>query len=385
MKILIVIPYYAPAWAFGGPVPAVESLAIALARRGHDVHVWSTDALNRSARLTSGESLEAGVHVRRFRTVGFRTLQHFNMFVTPGLLRAHDLCQFDVIHLHEFRTAQNAILLPLLGKLRKPFIVTPHGSFRRRGRVFFKVVYDILFGYRLVERARLLTALTQREAADIRAAGVESERIRILPNAVQSADASSTMSAEAARALLGMPSSAPLIVFMGRLHRIKGPDLLLDAFARIQRRCADAQLIYAGPDEGAGTGLRRTAATLGCSNRTHFLGQVDGPLKEAVYSAANVMVLPSRSEGLSMTLLEALVRAIPVVCTAACVFDTRIPELATVVGVDSEAVARGVVEVLEGAAAAQKRAIAGREYVHASFLPEPVARTAEGIYAEAIA
>jgi glycosyltransferase involved in cell wall biosynthesis len=386
LKLLFVTPYYAPAWDFGGPVRATESLALSLVKRGHEVHVWTSDALSRSTRLLTmkRDVVQDGVHVRRYATCALRQLAHFNMLVTPGIGVAPELNDFDVIHLHEFRTFQNAWLLPRLAAPGTPYILTPHGSFTRRGRVPFKVVYDAVAGKRLVDGASLLTALTQREFAEMRSLGVSGSRIRLLPNGVgQLTDGVPTMSE--ARERLGLRKEQWVVLFLGRLHAIKGPDLLLSAFAIVQRTYPDSELLFAGPDEGAARQLRHSAEHLGLARQVHFLGSVNGAEKEAAYAAADVVVLPSRSEGLSLTLLEALLRAKPVVCTDTCAFDPAIASYAEVVHSDSETIANGLLRVFSDPMGAAGRAAAGRTFVQCDYGLDQVAALAEQIYSEASA
>jgi glycosyltransferase involved in cell wall biosynthesis len=385
MKLLFVSPYYAPAWDFGGPVRAASALAEHLVERGHAVEVWTSDALSRSARIPLADRCTTihGVRVRRFPTAALRTLQYFNMFVTPGMASAGSLDSFDVVHLHEFRTFQNAVLVRSLIHRTKPYVLTPHGSFGRRGRVLAKVVYDTLVARRLVAHARFVTALTPREADDLLRLGVGANQIRILPNGVDRPPTMATSEAHA-RAQLRLPAEGTVILFLGRLHPIKGPDLLLDAFSVFVRSRPSSHLVLAGPDEGMRARLLARAATLGISSCVHLLGPLDGEAKEAAFAAAGIVVLPSRSEGLPVTLLEALARSKPVICTRACLFDPVVDRFVYAVDASSEALAPALTNTVASLQAAQERARSGGAYVRSNYAIEQIAATAEGIYREAI-
>jgi glycosyltransferase involved in cell wall biosynthesis len=113
----------------------------------------------------------------------------------------------------------------------------------------------------------------------------------------------------------------PFILFMGRMNRIKGPDLLLDAFLSAADRFRDIDLVFAGPDGGLADELRRRAAEHVAGGRVRFLGYLDGDEKSQAYHAAELLVVPSRSEAMSIVALEAGICGKPVLMTDRCGFD----------------------------------------------------------------
>lgn len=112
------------------------------------------------------------------------------------------------------------------------------------------------------------------------------------------------------RAALGLPRDAFLIGAIGRLETVKGHDLLIRALLGLPAYCHLALAGCGTQREALGT----LAATLGLSNRVHFLGLRDDPA--AVLQALDVFCLPSRAEGLPLALLEAQSCGLPVVATA---------------------------------------------------------------------
>jgi glycosyltransferase involved in cell wall biosynthesis len=108
---------------------------------------------------------------------------------------------------------------------------------------------------------------------------------------------------------------------MGRLNPIKGPDLLLEAFAQVSGRFPDHHLVFAGPDGGMLSGLTASAEQLGLAHRIHFLGHVAGSEKAGAYQSAQLLVVPSRQEAMSIVALEAGISGTPVLLTDQCGFD----------------------------------------------------------------
>ena len=110
------------------------------------------------------------------------------------------------------------------------------------------------------------------------------------------------------------PRKDALLFAAGRLEQVKGYDVLLDAFAIVKSRRADAQLRVAG--EGSEhQALEQKARDLGIDDAVEFMGWCDADAVKAELYGAAVSVMPSRSEGLPGSLMEAMATGIPVVAT----------------------------------------------------------------------
>ena len=90
---------------------------------------------------------------------------------------------------------------------------------------------------------------------------------------------------------------APLVLFMGRLHRVKGLDLLVDAFARVRADVPAAQLAIAGPDEGERAAIEARARRLGIADAVPLPGRRAGASPPSPFRAPAVFSLPSYSQG----------------------------------------------------------------------------------------
>ena len=220
----------------------------------------------------------------------------------------------DVLHAHQLLSPASAALLAS-GLIRTPFAVTAHAS---------GGVGDVasLARQGALGRARLL-ALRQTADAfvavsgpiqdELLQAGVPEERLHRIPNGVDTRLFFPAAHAERrqARRALGLPP-VPVVIYTGRLAPEKGVDVLVDAWAEARRDGCLATLVLLG--EGSeGPTLQRRARDHGVLGTLRFAGasaEVAPWLR-----AADVFVLPSRQEGLSVAVLEAMSTGLAVVAT----------------------------------------------------------------------
>ncbi|GAB4572108.1 MAG: glycosyltransferase [Anaerolineae bacterium] len=345
MKVIHLLPYFAPAWEFGGVVRAAYGLTRALVRAGHAVTVLTTDASLTGQPFDREEVLD-GVRVRRAHNVlpGLRRLNLSSPLALPGLLRT-ELAQADVLHLHEFRTVEALMGLSAARRWQVPVVLSPHGTLGYgAGRTRIKQGWDALFGAWSAARVSCVAALTADEAAEVRdlwgrfGVPLPDARLQVVPNGVDLAEFRGLPDGAVFRSRWQIPSTASLILFLGRLHRRKGVHHLIDALVTLQ----DAWLAVVGPDEGELAALQAQAQALGVAGRLVFTGLLDGQEKMSAFTAADVLALPAVGEGLPMVLLEAMAAGLPVAISDEC----HLPE-----AIDAGAGVR--LPVLEGAAIAE--------------------------------
>jgi glycosyltransferase involved in cell wall biosynthesis len=114
-----------------------------------------------------------------------------------------------------------------------------------------------------------------------------------------------------------------VLLFMGRLSRLKGVALLPQAWADCLKRTQDKDwvLVIAGPDyRGHGASVTRQIRDLGLQQRTLMPGPVYGKAKDSLLACAEAFVLPSYTEGFSVAILEAIAASLPCLYTTECHF-----------------------------------------------------------------
>lgn len=237
---------------------------------------------------------------------------------------------YDLVHIHGlFRFAPVAAAHIALAR-GVPYVLTPHNTLGQWGmsrrRPLLKRLSIGLVEGRVIDRAgrvHLCSFDELSQASRVRALG---KRSRVFPLGVDVQDDAARKPSDAGAAddsdgldlldsLDGL-AGRPVVLFMSRIHEIKGLDELLLAFVGIRRAFPDAVLTIAGTGEKQLVArLQSEAQRLGIGDHTRWLGFVQGRQKERLLSLATVFVLPSHSENFGYAVVEAMLAGLPVVTT----------------------------------------------------------------------
>jgi glycosyltransferase involved in cell wall biosynthesis len=306
MRILQVIEFFSP--VMGGSAQVAYQISRHLAKRGHQVSVWSSDY-----RIDEAKFPQEGFQVAYYPAIFSR----WGFYPTPGLINAvrRSLREFDVVHLHNVRTFQNVVVSHFAQRCGVPYVLQAHGSLplivRRK---FAKGAYDLLFGQRLLQGAGRLVAVSEVEAEQYRRSGIPVERIRVIYNALDLHEFTDLPPKGSFRARLPqLQAGAKLVAYLGRIEAVKGLDLLIEAFGKMQGGGLDVRLVVAGPDEGIQSSLHSLSARLGLDGRVIFCGPLYGLDRLAMLADADVLVYPSSYEIFGLVPFEALLCGTPVI------------------------------------------------------------------------
>lgn len=303
LKVLLVSHYYPP--HLGGIENVVHAEARYLTAAGVAVTV-----------LTSGErnsvSDEDGVRVVRVRA--WNGLERkagvpFPMMGPKLLRRALRWTRWaDVVHIHDAFYLTSWAALTAAKLTRTPTVATQHVALVHHDSAAVGLVQKAVYataGRALMRGARAVFTMNSDVAAFVRGLGARPERVRHLPNGVDTAlfrPVHDAAEQAAERGRLGLPPEGVLVLFVGRFVPKKGFDLLLAA--------ADPgyRLVFAGGPAEALSGA-------GDADSVVYLGSLTPAEVAAAYRACDVFALPSTSEGFPLTVQEAMSSGIAVVTT----------------------------------------------------------------------
>ncbi|MFC5408943.1 glycosyltransferase [Larkinella bovis] len=305
MRILHVCAY---TWSIGGPARMIYDHTQFAVSNGHQVDIVSP--------MSPGDELypapEGSRVIPFLRTP---VISRFFREVSLGLyeyLKKHS-GDYDIIHCHGLWHFGS--IAPFLVNKTVPKVITVHGvldPWALQQSRWKKRLMDALMQRKFMARADLIHVLNEDERLDVeRYLGYQSPRVVLIPNGIQVADFANLPPRGQFRTEFGLPADQRIILFMSRLNHKKGLDLLLPAFQRYCRQHDDAVLVLAGPDDGFQQQAEQFVRQQGLEKKIRLVGMLTGETKLAALAAADVFVLPSYSEGLSMAVLEAMAAGVP--------------------------------------------------------------------------
>lgn len=360
MKVLHVVPSLAV--SAGGPPTAVLGMAEALARAGLEVRVAATD--HGGPRLKADAPYEVRLFHCRFCPWRW----------SPGLGQALDgaVRWADVVHVHTLWTYPVQAAGAACRRAGVPYLLRPAG---------------MLDAWSMGQRRwRKRLYLAARERDTIRGAAAlhwtsDAERARSAPYAGGVPDVTIPLG------LAPAPDPPPaagafadrhpalrgrrVLLFLGRVHAKKRPDLVVEALPAVRARVPEAALVLAGHVDEPGylAALRRRAAALGQDGALHVLGGLPPAEVAEALAAAAVVVLPSRQENFGLAVAESLDAGCPVIVTRAVALAPLVEESGAgwVVEPEPEAIATALLAALRDEPARLQRGARGRAAVRAAF------------------
>jgi glycosyltransferase involved in cell wall biosynthesis len=320
VKILHIVPYFYPAWSYGGTPRVVYELSRHLVQLGHEVLVFTTDVLDKNHRMGELNKNIEGMEVFYFPNISNRLAFKNKIFYSPQLRKHLNKLNPipEIIHLHEYRTFLNITSFFYARENNIPYALSAHGSLPSRlGKAFIKNIFDILIGKKIVKHASMLVALSELEKEQYESYGIGAERISILYNGIDLESFSASPPSGSFKKKYEF-KDRKLILFLGRLNRIKGLDFLVKSFALLSQKRQDVLLLIAGEDDGYRDELVRMIIELRLQDRIHLIGLLKDEEKLAALRDADFLVYPSKYEIFGLVPLEAIMCGAPVILSREC-------------------------------------------------------------------
>ncbi len=383
MKILHVVQSLDPAQ--GGPPAVAIRLAAAQSACGCQVVIASYDNSASAGEIDAAMASVPGIGGITFaKCARDRFAERLFASGAKAGLNEH-AAGMDVLHLHGVWDPILRVAADTARSKGAMYVVTPHGmldpwSLTQKP---WKKTIALRLGYRrMLNDAAFLHALNEDESLLIKPMGLTCP-VRILPNGLFLQELDAVPPRGTFYSKHPELGGRPYVLFLGRLHHKKGLDHLIEAFHLVAQSCPDAALVVAGPDGGALHKLSSDILRLGLSDRVHVVGPLFGQDKLAALADAAVFCLPSRQEGFSIAILEALGCGIPVVISKSCHF----PEVSDVgagevVELSADQISRALVRYVREPVQRRQAGEAAQRLVRSRYTWPSIAKLSINLYEE---
>ena len=322
MKILHVAHFFYPCLSAGGVVNASYQIA-SKQSQDNKVKVYSSDACKERLRFPNGRydvDVE-GINVDYFRNLSnrFKLATMLDTPLSAPFKIRKDIKNHDIIHIHEHRQILAVIVSFFARRNKIPYIVQAHGSvlpFFQKERL--KNLFDKAFGFKILHNASCVFALTEVEKEQYLKMGVDEDRIEIVPLGINLEEYENLPDYGKFRFKFNIGVGDKLILFVGRIHEIKGLDLLIDAFNDLvndEGIDSNIKLAIVGPDDGYLPKLKEKIKDYSLEDNVVLAGPLYKDEKIEALVDCNLFVMPSKYESFTTSGLEAMACSKPLVLT----------------------------------------------------------------------
>ncbi len=315
MRVLHVIPSVSP--LRGGPSAVIRMLARGLSAEGITVHIATTDD-NGPGRL----SVPLGQPIKEEGATFWYFPRQMRPYTISWPLLSwlwRHVPEYDLVHIHALFSFPVTAAALCAAHRRVPYLVRPLGTLTQWGVLNRRPLLKRL-SIGCVERhimaGTAAVHFTSDDEAEEARLSVDFARNVIIPNPVSLLLNENEKPTLSFRDLYPQLRGRRIVLFLSRIDRKKGLDLLIEAFAKIRQTVADASLVIVGSgDLPLELECRNRADQLGISSDVHWIGFLEGAEKQAALTDADLFVLPSYSENFGVAVVEAMAAGLPVVVT----------------------------------------------------------------------
>ena len=306
MKILHILPFLTP--KRGGSVIVPCELGKYQIKKGLIVSLITSD-------FEFDKDFASELEALGIRIFKFHCKLNLKLFLySPSMKKwvKNNLLYYDIVHMHNFRSYQNNVLLKYCQLYKIPFILQAHGSLLQIvEKKWLKVFYDQFFGKSLLEKSNIVIAVSNLEYYQYIDSNVPKDKIKIISNGI-SLNKYTNLEIRTNKINYIDLDGKKVILFLGRIHKIKGLDFLIRSFSLLVKDYKNTVLIIAGPDEGYKTQLKILIEDLNLSKFVYFVGFIPDL---SAYINSDILVYPASFEIFGLVPFEAIMCGIPVIVT----------------------------------------------------------------------
>ena len=367
----------------GGVAPHVSELSEALAKRGHEVHIFT-----RRGDFESYDKIN-GVHYQRADVDEHGDIVDQMNRMCDALYHRFGAVQqlfgrFDVAHGHDWHPV--LALTRIKNDYQLPFILTMHSTeWGRNGNRFgYGISEEISHREWLgcYEAAKVIVTTRRMQDELMQIYSLPQEKISIIPNGIVVGKMRRGVDAGRIKEKYGIHPLAPVVLFCGRMSIQKGPDLLVEAIPHVLKTRPDVCFVFIG-EGGMRSECEKRARDLGVADSCRFLGYTSSAEKQTLVNACDIMCVPSRNEPFGVVVLEAWDACKPVVATDAVSIINNFQD-GLLAYIQPESIAWCINRMISNPKEMKHLARAGLSRIESEFSWDHIAERTEELYEQVI-
>jgi glycosyltransferase involved in cell wall biosynthesis len=386
MKILHVIPSVSP--LRGGPSASVLGMVKALNTLGHEAEILTTNDHGSGLLDVSLKSLIEweNVPVRFFSRFSppIASIREYAWSSTLFTWLWYNIESYQVVHVHAIFSAPSTMAMLIARIKRVPYLIRPPGQlceWALGNRGFKKKIYLDLLEKSNLNHSRAIHFASKKEQDEASSLSLTTPSF-VLPHGINAPvlvpDCRSLL-----REQLGLPNDETIILFLGRLHPVKGLDYLIPALGSLSHYSFTFVLAGSG-EANYESHLQKLILDHGLKQRTFSMGFITGKNKEILLQGSDIFAMTSHQENFGIAALEALSVGLTVVTTPGVALSSILQEkyMGYVCKLDIKAIAQTISECLDDPDASKSRGALASQVVRQEYTWDAHAKKLSEIYCD---
>lgn len=372
-KILHIVPSYYPAFKYGGPIESVRELNKALFRKGIEIDVLTTNAgLENGNNYVKNEWIyDEGVKIKYLPAYFYEHFTFSPQLMIDSIIAAKN---YDLVHITAFWNFP--VLAGSLASLmsKKPYIISPRGVLHKDAINMksknIKKLYYFLVASHYLSKANAIHFTTVDEEINLAKFIKLKSKSVIVPNGLDLSRFNNLPSCGLFKEKYPILQGKKILLFLGRINKQKGINLLIEAFDLLSKNYKDLYLVIAGPDnDNYCNEVKSFLRKKDLIERVVFTGLLKEDEKYSAYLDSDIFVLPSYFENFGMSVVEAMACGLPVVISnkVGISEDVRKDNAGVVVDLNVESLVNGIKQMIEEPQMAKKISENAKKLVYSKY------------------
>ncbi|MHA1232217.1 MAG: glycosyltransferase family 4 protein [Candidatus Helarchaeota archaeon] len=316
LKIGFVIPYFVPAFRFGGPVRGTYEIGKRLAKKGHIIKIFCTDVSNNpKLRVKHKNKIIDGMHVYYFKNISNCLASKYKIFLPINFINQIrlEIQDLDIIHFQDLYNIMTLSIYYIVKKKKIPIFISTRGvfsDFAQKNRKYIKFFLNRIF-FKILKKVDLIFAQTIKEKEDCLKFGLL--HTKILENGINPFNFNINIPSNF-RKKYNFNDDDIIVLYLGRIHKIKGLEYLIKSIAKL-RNFEKLKLVLIGPDDNYWSKLKNLIKKLKIEQKVLYINGLYGKDKFEAYTSSNIFCLPSLYDCSPNSMLEACASGLPIITT----------------------------------------------------------------------